>query len=373
MEKYQKANISSLILIITITIFISCSKETDTIKIGSIIPLTGESAYWGENIKNGIELAVEEINETGGILNKQLKIIYEDTQSKPTLGTQAVSKLISIDNVQCIIGDVISSVILAVAPIVEKNKVVLLGFGESALITDAGDYIFRNWNSASSDAEITGNFASTKSKKMVVLSQNDAFGQSAKTLFVEQLKKNNVQIVLEEEYSPDQTDFRTILTKIESKEYDGVYMAGFHQAAIAFLRQYKEMNLKAGNFYGVSSWEEGTLIGLVKQNYPGKVFYGYPMPPDSTLPQVKKFVSSYINKYNRKPEILCDNGYDSVYMLKYGIETANSYNGQKIKDALYTLKNFEGASGTMSFDKNGDVHKPFGLKVITKNGAEWIK
>ncbi|MFH1371607.1 MAG: ABC transporter substrate-binding protein [Planctomycetota bacterium] len=217
----------------------ACSKKdpkSEVIKIGAILPLTGESAFWGENIKNGIELAVDEINQKGGILGKKVAILYEDTQGQPAVGTQVVSKLISIHKVQCIIGDVISSVMLAVAPIMERNKCVLLGFGESAEITNAGDYIFRNWNSVASDAEITGDFAAKHSHAVVVLSQNDAFGKSAKELFVSELRKKNVKIVMDEVFSKGETDYRAILTKLQTLEYDGLYIASFHQDTLEPIR-----------------------------------------------------------------------------------------------------------------------------------------
>lgn len=353
-----------------------CSKketEAKEIKIGAILPLTGESAFWGENIKNGVDLAVDEINQKGGIIGRKVVILYEDTKGQPAVGTQAISALISIHKVQCVIGDVISSVILAVAPIMERNKCVLLGFGESAEISDAGDYIFRNWNSAASDAEITGDFAARHSHAVVVLSQNDAFGKSAKDLFVYELRKKNVKIVMDEVFSKGEIDYRTILAKLQTLEYDGLYIASFHQDTLVLLRQYKELGLRNVNIYGVSSWEEGTLVSFLKNNFAGHVFFGYPKPPDPNNPTVAKFRSNYKTRYQKEPEILCDNGYDAVYMLKYAIEKAGRYDGQSIKDALYTLQDFHGTSGDMSFDRNGDVHKPFGLKTVSTNGLQWIE
>lgn len=366
----------TFVLLVLLIVPFGCAKkqpETKEIKIGAILPLTGESAFWGENIKKGIDLAVDEINQEGGILGGKITILYEDTQGKPAVGTQAVSELISIHNVQCVIGDVISSVILAVSPIMERNKCVLLGFGESAEITNAGDYIFRNWNSAASDAEITGDFAAKHSHAVVVLSQNDAFGKSAKDLFVSELRKNNVKVVMDEVFSKGETDYRTILAKLRTLEYDGLYIASFHQDTLVLLRQYKELGLRTVNIYGVSSWEEGTLIAFLKTNFAGHVFFGYPKPPDPNATVVVEFRSKYKTKYQKEPEILCDNGYDAVYMLKFGIDKAGSYNSQLIKDALYTLQDFKGASGNMSFDQNGDVHKPFGLKTVTANGLQWLE
>ncbi len=119
--------------------------ESEEIKIGAVLPLTGDGAKYGQSAKSGLDLAVEEINANGGIKGKFINVIYEDTKMEPKEGTSAVLKLLTIEKVPAIIGAMASSVTLAIAPIAEENKVVLLSpVSSSPLITDAGDYIFRN-------------------------------------------------------------------------------------------------------------------------------------------------------------------------------------------------------------------------------------
>lgn len=133
------------------------------------------------------------------------------------------------------------------------------------------------------------------------------------------------------------------------------------------------MNVPLSLVLGTSEWDETALADFAKVNYPNRIFYGYPMPPDEAVPVRKHFVDAYVARFGRQPAILSDNGYDAVMMLKYGIDRATAYDATKIKDALYTLRDFQGASGLMSFDRNGDVDKPFGLKTITPAGAAWVK
>lgn len=365
--------VKRIIACLALLIFISsCKSNKQEIKIGAILPLTGESSFWGKNIQNGANLAAEEINDKGGILDKKIKIIYEDTKGNPRQATSAINKLINVDGVKFIIGDVISTNILAVAPIVERNKVLLIGFGESAEITNAGDYIFRNWNSAASDAKITGEFASKNSNNFILLGRNDAFGRSAKSLFKEQLVSNDIVILRDINFETNDNDFRSIISSIKQEDYNGIYFAGFHSEAIDFIRQYIELNGKIVDIYGVSSWEEKTLIDFVVENYPGNVYYGYPKPPDPNLESVKHFLKLFQDKYNREPEILADNGYDAVMMFKSAIESMNSIEVNDVKKGLYELQNFHGATGIFSIDKNGDVNKPFGLKIINSEGVNWI-
>ncbi len=344
----------------------------EVIKIGVIVPLSGESAFWGQNIKDGIELAKDKINKNGGIKGRQIITIYEDTKGEPKTATNAVNKLINTDDISYIIGDVISSNILAIAPIVEKNTVPLIGFGESAEITNAGDYIFRNWNSASSDAAITGKFAAENSKTIILLSRNDAFGLSAKTIF-KKVVNGKLKIIDDIQFDTESNDFRSIISLIKNKSYDAIYFAGFHKEAMEFLSQYIEMGGQPVDIYGVSSWEEQTLIEFIEQNYPGTVYYGYPKPPDSTLAEVIEFRSLFKQTYGKSPEILNDNGYDAVMMYKKAIELVGSFEQEKVKDGLYLLDDFKGATGEFSIDDNGDVQKPFGLKRINSKGVKWIQ
>lgn len=353
--------------------FLGCDRSEEKIKFGAIIPLTGESAFWGKNIQQGVNLAAEEINNSGGILGKEIEVIYEDTQGLPTQATSAVNKLINGDGINFIIGDVISTNILAVAPIVERNKVLLIGFGESAEITNAGDYIFRNWNSAATDAEITGQFAAENSDRLILLGRNDAFGRSAKSLFKKQIEESNEEILRDINFETNDDDFRTIISSFNALNYDGIYFAGFHEEAIDFVRQYIELNGKIVNIYGVSSWEEKTLIDFIVENYPGNIYYGYPKPPDPNLESVQHFNTQFEKKYNASPEILADNGYDAIMMYKSAIESMNSTNVEDVKKGLYELDDFHGATGIFSIDENGDVNKPFGLKMINSDGIKWVE
>ena len=371
----ERILLSVILLLALAGSYLGCKNQNEIekkiVKFGAILPLTGESAYWGINIKDGINLAIDEINNDGGILNHKIEVIFEDSKGLAAPAISSINKLIEFDKIQFVIGDVISSNILAIAPIVETNKVVLIGFGESAEITQAGDYVFRNWNSAASDATITGTFAAKRSPEIVLLSRNDAFGKSAKKLFKFEVENAKVDVVADIEFDTKSNDFRTIISSFKNKKYTAIYFAGFHKEALEFIKQYIELGGRNIDIYGVSSWEEKTLTDFIVENYNGNVYYGYPKPPDSTSQAVIHFKEAFINRYKQEPQILNDNGYDAVYMLKYAIEESKSFEGEKVKNSLYTLQDFEGASGKFSLDKNGDVNKPFGLKVINSNGVSW--
>ena len=133
--------------------FSGCGKndESNEIKMGVMLALTGDSANYGNRSLHGLLWATEKINANGGINDKKIKLIVEDSKSNPQDAVNAFEKLITVDNVKIVIGDIISGTTLAVAPIAEKNKILLFAPGASnpALRNpnSASDYIFRNWTS----------------------------------------------------------------------------------------------------------------------------------------------------------------------------------------------------------------------------------
>ncbi|MBI4708341.1 MAG: ABC transporter substrate-binding protein, partial [Candidatus Omnitrophica bacterium] len=144
-KRFSQFTAVFLLILLTINWWGCAKKEPEYITIGSILPLTGEGSQYGDACKKGIDLAIEEINQTGGINGKKIRVIYEDDQLKAGPGTQAMNKLVSVDKVKVVLGAVASSVTLAIAPIANQNKVVLFSsVSTSHDVTDAGDYIFRN-------------------------------------------------------------------------------------------------------------------------------------------------------------------------------------------------------------------------------------
>lgn len=362
-----------LLMLLMALFTVGCGKKEPTLlKVGAVLVMSGESAYWGQNLREGMELARNEINQNGGILGRQVEIVYEDSKGNPKDAVDAVNKLIASGNIECILGDAMSSNTLAMAPICERNKKILLNFCVAAELSHAGDFIFRNWNSAVLEAEFISSFCIQNSRKMVILFQNDSYGTSLKDEFIDRVK-NKLKIDYTDAFNRGTPDFRSIISKFINHNYDGIYMPSYYEEGLKFLRQYKELNGKMVRVYGVSEWDQSTLKEFIKQNYPDLVFYPYPLPPDSTSPVRQKFVKDFLQKYKKQPEYLADNGYDAVYQIKYGIDKAGSYDASKIKDALYTMKDFQGASGVMSFDANGDVHKPYGLRTISLNGERWFE
>jgi branched-chain amino acid transport system substrate-binding protein len=226
---------------------LGCTKKEKEIKIGLVTPLTGPVAPYGENVRDGCLLAVEEINQQGGI---KLKLIIEDEDNSSQDAVNAVQKLITVDHVPVIIGPVISSGLLAAAPIAEKNKVVLFSpSGMSDNIREAGDYIFRNRVSASQEAGVLAWYATVDLglKNFGILRTDSDYGLSFANACRKIINEQGGKVFIEEVFEQGSTDFRAQLTKIKALNPKGLFLVGVPVELGNMLRQIRELNF----FYNI--------------------------------------------------------------------------------------------------------------------------
>lgn len=345
-----------------------CAKKDEKeIKIGVLLPLTGSAAVWGENAKMGLEIALEEVNQGGGVKGKKVKLIIEDSQSDPSKAVSALQKLISTDKVSVIIGDIASSSVLAMAPIAEKAKVVLLSPGASNPdISQAGEYIFRNWQSDALEGEIDAKFAYEHLgyRKTVVLNVNNAYGNGLKEVFEKSFQGLGGKILASESFEQGATDMRSQLNKIRNLKIDAIYMPGYPPEMARLLIQAKEMGIKRP-FLSVQAFDDPKILETAKEAAEG-VMFSVPKPPNLSNPFVKNFIGRYKQKFSRDPGVTSDTGYDALRIVVWAMNQAGT-SAEEVRHQLLTLKDFPGAAGLTSFDKNGDVIKPFIFKQV-KNG-----
>jgi branched-chain amino acid transport system substrate-binding protein len=346
----------------------SCKKEEKVIKIGVLSVLTGEAALYGIPPKQGIELAAEHINSMGGINGKRIKLIIEDTLCDPQIGVNAAKKLITRDKVKVIIGGICSSVTMAVSPLANKNKVILMSPQSAApQIRDAGDFIFRNWTSSDKEGEKAARLAFSKLglKKVSVVFVNNDYGVGIKNTFVRVFREFGGIVLMEEGTDEGTADFRTILTKIKSSNSDFVYLATYLKEGARFIVQAKEIGLNM-NIIAPDSMHDEELIKIAGEAANGVIVTTIAYDPESTEENIKEFVETFKEKYGNIPNNYAAHGYDAMMILAKAISEVG-YDSEKIRDYIYQIKDYPGISGNTTFDSKGDVIKPPRITII-KNG-----
>lgn len=374
LNRYSFGVIAKTLLGLLILIMVCCStKQTTEIKIGAILPLTGDAAFYGESIKNGLDLAAKQINSHGGIKGANVHLIYEDSRALPAEGVSAFQKLVSIGGVKAIIGDAVSSVTLAFAPLADKQKIIVMSPLSSApAISEAGDFIFRNVPSDLVNGKSAADFLIRDKgmRKFGVLFVNNDFGLGLKDAFAQRTAQLGGEVVATEAYDPGSSDFRTQLTKIASANPEAVFIVGYSELAQALV-QAKEMKMTC-TFIGTGLMEDPTILKNARDAANGVFFTQLGYDPTSKDSAVMKFVDGYKREFGVEPNIIAAYGYDALMVLSFAMNKSN-LSPDDIKEQLYAVKNYSGVTGEISFDSNGDVTQPMGVKKIENGKFEWVK
>ena len=378
MKRFAIASISLVVLctlaLVTLLFTPGCSKKSEPkeIKIGAILILTGSDAKAGQSAKQGIDMAVKEVNGKGGINKKKVRIIFEDDQGEPEKAVTAVRKLINVDKVSAIIGPMWSSSVLAVSPIVEKEHVVILSpTASSPKITQAGDFVFRNTYSDILEGAKAAQYAynNLKYKSAALIFINNDYGLGLKDAFKEKFLKLGGQIIDEESYDPKSTDFRTQLVKINKLNPEVIYLVGYSEMG-KVLVQAKELGISIP-FMSCIMFGIGDVIAVAGEAAEG-VTYTYPSyDPEHRDKVTQEFGKQYKEKYGTLPDPEAAFAYDATNILFFAM-TKGGLDSNSIKNALYQIKDYNGVTGLTGFNADGDVIKPIGFKKIVNGKPVWV-
>lgn len=369
-------NMKKLTLLLAVVVMVTCmfanhGKAADTYKIGAAFALSGSIAVYGEGFKKCVDLAVEEINAKGGIKGKKIEIVYEDNRSNPKDCINAVRKLVTVDKVPVIFGPAGSSNFMAVAPVAQESKVVLISAqGAAVNLTLAGDYIFRVFPSDVLQGPHLADLAlSLGYKKVPVMYVNNDWGLGLKKAFVESYKKQGGTITDEMPYDEKKTDYRTeILRATKDNPPAVVNLTYINEGAVMFKQAY-ETGVKTQWLCG-SAARAPKLVELAGKAVEG-IIGTYPYVSQETA-EYKAFKAAYMKKYgDDKIPIFGDYNYDMVKIIAKAIEEGG-YAADAIRKALPTAASgYKGATGDKTFDaERGPLKAEYGLWTVKDGKIE---
>jgi len=354
-----------VVLAVVLVIIGLRSAKPGEIVIGWVGPLTGQYASYGKMVREGTEIALKKVNESGGINGKKLVVVYEDDQLKPEKGIAAFNKLVSLHRAPVVIQAAGSNVMLAQAPIAERKHVVLISpTCTSPKISDAGDYVFRI---VPSDVFQGGVIAETarrdlKAKTAAVLYINNDYGVGLKDVFLKRFAEAGGEVLAADGFDPNTKDFRTMLGRAKDAKPDVVFLSSLYQEAALILRQGKELGLSP-QFIGGDGCFAPELIERAGGAAEGMVVVNMHWDPESSDPLVAKFVRAFKERTGKAPEVYAALGYDCLRIVADAIRRAG-ISPAAIKEALYRTKDFPGVTGPTSFDDEGDAEKQYDVFVV---------
>ena len=336
----------------------SAASESDTIRIGCAIPLTGASAQDGQSIQNGAQIAVDQVNAEGGIDGKQVELVVEDDKGDASEGATVANLLAEDTTISAVIGHFNSSCTLAGAPIYNEAGVVEVSPGSSAAaVTDAGDYTFRVITTDAVQGRYLAEWAVNDLgyQNIAVLYENTDYGLGLAQVLEEALADLGANIVVEEAYEVGATDYSTVLTKVASSEAEVIIIGGLYNETALIAKQRSSFDLGDMQIMGVDAIYSDALIELGGEAANGIKLTGY-FSDKSTSQVAQDFIAAYEEAYGEMPATYAAYGYDAALVILDAIKNVGP-DRAAIQEYLSTLEGLEGATGINSFDENGDVIK----------------
>ncbi len=310
----------------------------EVIKIGIILPLTGEKAKFGEIEKNSFVMALNEINKAGGVKGKKIELLFEDDTGKPDIARSAVEKLVSKDNVVMLGGGYGSSETYSIAGVAQQKKIpFLINTGSADDITSKGwNYVFRLNPPVSEYANAAESFYKevAKPKTAVILFENTLFGTSGSKDAEKTLKEMGVQMLLKEGYEHGAVDFKPLLIKVKNANPDLVYMISYVMDASLIMRQSMELDINPKMFVGGGA---GFTLPDFYQNA-GKaaegVFSADLWVPTLPYPGAMDYFKNYKKQFGKDTEYHGAEAYAAMQVIADVLKRAKTFSAEDIRQAL---------------------------------------
>ncbi|MBU4285131.1 ABC transporter substrate-binding protein [Patescibacteria group bacterium] len=368
MKKIWIPIIVVIIIIIAVAVFYKPASK-GTIKIGFIGPLTGKAAALGERAKNGFLLASEELKGKG--IN--LEVIIEDDVCLGENAVSAYRKIVDINGAKIIVGPVCSTGALAVAPLAEQEKSIIISTGSAApSLSYAGDYVFRNHPDVKQELTVLFSYLKEnydyKNVAMVFMKDND-FSVEGEKFFRETLSSNLGMSEIIAEGVLSESDYRTVIEKLKKQEnkIDVIMVDLLIDSDLNFLKQAKELGLTKP-IVANKVVNNPDFLNNAGELSEGIIFTEVDFDPSIN----QGFWDRYKIKYGEDPNVFAAQSYESLMLLFDIIENkCKSIKIDCVKDELYKVKNWQGVTGLLSVDKNGDFIKNIAVKII--KGGKVIK
>ena len=364
----------------------ACSggREPQTASVSSDIPvgmygaLSGGEAAFGQATLAGVRLAADEINGSGGVLGKKIRLVVEDDQGKAEEAASVVTKMTTRDDVIAVIGENSSNQSLAAAPICQAAKVPMISpSSTNPNVTKKGDYIFRVCFTDPYQGKALATFVrnNLKATTAAVLKDNkNDYSVGLAQFFEESFKSLGGRIVGEQSYSGGDNDFRPQLTSIKQMKPDVLFIPGFYTDVGQIAIQARDLGINVP-MVGGDGWDSPTVIQIGGKSVDGSYFSDHYFVGEPR-PAVQKFVAEIRKRTGHDPEANAALGYDALRILADAIQRAGTLDRARIRDEIASTKSYAGVSGTITMGPDRDPIKPVAMIKIdggTTHFVTWVQ
>jgi branched-chain amino acid transport system substrate-binding protein len=334
-------------------------KDPLATRVGLFIPLTGSHASFGSEALNGAKLAVDEINEQGGVLDHPVNLIVKDTESQTEQVASVVGELIDTEKVVALIGEITTDRTLAAAPLAQERGIPLITpSATNEKITTVGDYVFRVCYTDAFQAAMMTKFArSLDAEKVAMLFDgNNPYGTSLSNAFKVEFVKQGGSIVAEQTFRAGDVDYATQLNAIKLRNPDIVFLPSYFAEAAVIIKQARQLAIEVP-FLGTDGWDSSELLKFAGQAV-NNCYFASHFSSERLSDRAKPFSESYRAKFQAAPPPLAALTYDALWLLADALRRGGSSTSTALRDALAETKDFAGVTGTITFDQDRNPKKP---------------
>jgi branched-chain amino acid transport system substrate-binding protein len=349
------------------------------ILVGHYTSLTGDNATFGQDTKQGVDLAVQELNEAGGVLGRKFKVDTQDDQSKPEEASTLATRFAQDPNVVAVLGEIASSISKAAAPTLDSAGIPMITpSSTNETVTQIGPHIFRVCFIDPFQGYVMAKFAhdTLKLNKVAIFrDEKNDYSVGLANNFKQAFTKMGGQIVSELSFKQGDTDFRAQLSQIKSAGPQAIYVPGYYGDVGPIARQARELGIdKKVPLMGGDGWDSDALVkgaggpgGALEGSY-----FSNHYSKDDQSPRARKFVDAYKKVYSKEPSGLAALGYDAMMILADAIKRANSTDREAVTKALAETKGFPGVTGDITIDADRNAAKPAVVLQIKGTAFDYV-
>ncbi len=378
----EKRSILLLFVFLLSLILTACSSgaednlegtSPEKIRIGVFEPLTGANASGGKQEQKGIELA-RELYPTVNLGGKEIpvELVFADNKSDKSEAVSVAKSLVNDSGVTLIIGSWGSANSIAAGPVFKESKVPAIGAScTSPLVTLDNEYYFRVCYTDAFQGAVMASYAYQNcnyNKIAVIQEASDIYSVTLSQIFANEMKElagDENSIALTVNYNSGDRDFSAQLTAVKNSDAQAIFFPGDDTESALIMKQAREMEIDLP-FLGGDTWESPELIRLAGDAAEGAIYSGFYDPAAPLTARTAEFLDAYAEKYGKEeiPEGVTALGFDAYLLAIETIEKTGSLDGSVLRDALAETKEFEGVTGYITLDENGDAIKPAVIKKI---------
>lgn len=334
--------------------------DNGKIRVGVYAELSGQNSETGQAVRNGIELARDEINQAGGINGRQLECLIEDDQGLADQAAVAADKLINQVRVHALIGGASAPADLAAAAKAQSGQIPLLTLSSAdPKVTQQGDYVFSVAPLNSAQGSQMGTYAAKNlnaKTAAILFEEGSEYGAALAQSFADEFSKRSGQVVSRQTYGASSSNFNQLLAAIQSANPDVIYIPGRSSAVAAIAKEAKQLGLKAV-LLGADGWNDPAVLAAGGSAFDGAYITSH-YSPDDPVQTARAFSSSYQKRFGKSPDQFAALAYDAVKLLADALKRAGSSEAVKLRDALAHTTKYAGLTGSISIGADRHASKP---------------